>query len=358
MKDVPYTRRQMDATRAAAEPAGGRIEGLHAEAKAALASTANRLRALREDYRTAYAEEQAAWLALRRRVEARDASRKGADAAGPPAVDARQELHRRRGQLGRHQAELNRLELAVRNLESLWLFLERGDTSLIMPAGSGGGADVNLRIVQAQEAERSRLAQEVHDGPAQVLSNAIFQVEYIERIVGQDVRQARIELLSLRDLLRRELGEVRGFISQLRPPLLDAVGLNGALEETVKRLEPMIGLPVETDFGAPDQGLPDAAQTVALRVAQEALQNIRKHASATTVSVATRVEGGEWVLEIRDDGRGFDVTAVATNGRRNFGVRFMQERAELIGARFDVRSRPGEGTVVRLSIPMGAEETR
>ncbi|HEY7590998.1 MAG TPA: sensor histidine kinase [Candidatus Limnocylindrales bacterium] len=347
----------MDAARAGAESPVGRIEGLHAEAKAALASTANKLRALREEYRTAYGEEQAAWLALRRRVEARDAAR---EAIRPPAagkIDPRQELHRRRGELGRQQAELNRLELAVRNLESLWLFLERGDTSLINPSGGGGTADVNLRIVQAQEAERSRLAQEVHDGPAQVLSNAIFQVEYIERIVGKDPRQARIELLSLRDLLRRELGEVRGFIGQLRPPLLDAVGLNGALEETIRQAGSLIHVTVESDLTAPDGRLPDAAQTVALRVAQEALQNVRKHASASKVSVTTRVEGEDWVLEIRDDGRGFDLATATTQGRRHFGVRFMQERAELIGARLDVRSRPGEGTVVRLAIPMGAKET-
>jgi two-component system nitrate/nitrite sensor histidine kinase NarX len=88
-------------------------------------------------------------------------------------------------------------------------------------------------------------------------------------------------------------------------------------------------------------------------VAQEALQNVRKHAEATTVSVTTRVDDDGWVLEVRDDGKGFDVGAVAARGRRNFGLQFMRERAELIGARFDVRSRPDGGTVVRLAIPSG-----
>ena len=81
-----------------------------------------------------------------------------------------------------------------------------------------------MRIVEAQESERSRLAQEIHDGPAQVLSNAIFQVEYIERVIDSDERLARTELRFLRDLLRRELGSVRTFISQLRPPVLDELG--------------------------------------------------------------------------------------------------------------------------------------
>jgi two-component system NarL family sensor kinase len=76
------------------------------------------------------------------------------------------------------------------------------------------------------------------------------------------------------------------------------------------------------------------------------------------VSVVTRLEDGAWVLEIRDDGRGFDVEAVAARGRRNFGLQFMRERADLIGAALDVRSRPNGGTVVRLAIPTGTEESR
>jgi signal transduction histidine kinase len=68
------------------------------------------------------------------------------------------------------------------------------------------------------------------------------------------------------------------------------------------------------------------------------------------------MEGGEWVLEVRDDGRGFDTGAVAARGRRNFGLQFMRERAELIGAQFEVESRPGGGTVVRLAIPVEEEK--
>src|SRR5512134_181034 len=93
--------------------------------------------------------------------------------------------------------------------------------------------DLQVRIVEAQEAERNRLAQEIHDGPAQALSNAIFQVEYIERVIDSDPLLARTELRYLRELLRRELGDVRAFISQLRPPLLDELGLHGAITDTV-----------------------------------------------------------------------------------------------------------------------------
>ena len=93
-----------------------------------------------------------------------------------------------------------------------------------------------------------------------------------------------------------------------------------------------------------------------LRVVQEALQNVRKHAGATNVVIATALEDGQWVLEVRDDGRGFDTGAVAARGRRNFGLQFMRERAELVGAQFEVRSRPEAGTVVRLAIPVPRKE--
>ena len=102
--------------------------------------------------------------------------------------------------------------------------------------------------------------------------------------------------------------------------------------------------------------LTEAAQTVVLRIVQEALQNVRKHAGAANVVVATSRTDGEWVLEVRDDGRGFDTGAVAARGRRNFGLQFMRERAELVGAQFEVRSRPEAGTVVRLAIPVPRKE--
>jgi two-component system sensor histidine kinase DegS len=266
--------------------------------------------------------------------------------------------------------ELGRIEVALRNLESIWLFLERDDTSLIgddgspRPAGTGGEQDgpgwpaVQMRIVEAQEAERARLAQEIHDGPAQALANAIFQVEFVERVVDREPAMARHELRFLRELLRRELGDVRGFITQLRPPVLAELGLEGAIRDAIEHMRALTGLTIEAEIQVPTEALDETEQTVVLRVVQEALQNVRKHASASKVTVATRPNGRTWVLEIRDNGRGFDVASVATRGRRNFGLQFMRERAELIGARLDVRSGKDGGTVVRLAIPMGEEESK
>jgi two-component system sensor histidine kinase DegS len=213
--------------------------------------------------------------------------------------------------------------------------------------------DAAAMVLEALDAERARIGREIHDGPAQALTNAIFEVDDIERLIERDPNAAMVGLRQLRALLRRELANVREFISELRPATVDAAGLDVALVDAVDGLRSATRMGVTTDLRAPSDRLDDRQRTVVLRVAQEALQNVRKHAGASTVMVSTDVTGDEWTLEIRDDGRGFDMGTVAKRGRRNFGMQVMNERAELIGARFDVRSRPDGGTVVRLAIPTG-----
>ena len=347
-----------------------RIDGLRAEASEAVGYSANTLRAVSQRYRTQYADDINRWQTLRDELDAADrgpSATRGDDANEPArAAEMGAEAGRIRAlrgevdglgaELGRQQAEVARLEIALANLEATWLFLERGDASLVSD-GAGMATDVQMRIVEAQESERARLAQEVHDGPAQTLSNAIFQVEYIERVLDSDPAAVRTELRFLNDLLRRELGSVRTFISQLRPPVLDELGLDGALSDAITRTATLTGLAASIDLGAAPDRLSETQQTVVLRVLQEALQNVRKHGAASAVAVSTGIEPDAWVLTIRDDGRGFDVGAVAARGRRNFGLQFMRERAELIGATFEVQSRPNGGTIVRLTIPLGTEES-
>lgn len=368
----------MDVTRG--EPASSRFDELHAETAEALAYAANTLRAVRDRYRAAYVDDLGRWQSMADDLSGleRDSAPGGPSAAvaeGLPletmAVSAaeagaadlrlqmvRSEVGRSRSELGRHEAELSRLEFAIRNLEGTWLFMERGDAMLVTePTLPAISTELQMRILEAQESERARLAQEVHDGPAQALSNAIFQVEFIDRVFDSDPALARTEIRFLRELLRRELGDVRTFLTQLRPPVLDELGLDGAIADTIATQAALSGTTITAALTAPADSLGAMVQTVILRVVQEALQNVRKHAGATNVVVSTALEDGQWVLEIRDDGRGFDTGAVAARGRRNFGLQFMRERAELISAQYEVRSRPEAGTVVRLAIPMRLEET-
>lgn len=222
-------------------------------------------------------------------------------------------------------------------------------------------AQLSMALLEAQEQERQRLAEELHDGPAQALTNAIFQTEILERAIREDPVSAHGELASLRQILERELDTLRGYINQLRPSLGEAEGLDEALRDSATAASQRSGLPIEVSLGAPSEQLQEAARTVVLRVAQEALRNIAKHADASRAWLTTRWiddPGGtpKWQLEVGDDGRGFDIDGVTAHpNRRHFGLRFMRERADLLGSELSITSIPAAGTVVRLTTEIGVE---
>ncbi len=243
----------------------------------------------------------------------------------------------------------------------------QADASPVTEAESALAADatpleadprVAMALLSAHEEERSRLAEELHDGPAQALANAIFQTQMVERAVREEPAAAAAELASLRTLLERELDTLRGYINQLRPSLGEDAGLDDALRDSASAISQRSGLQIELRLDAADALLHPAARTVVLRVAQEALRNIAKHASATRAWIHTS-EGvapdgrRTWLLEVGDDGRGFDYTTVTANpNRRHFGLRFMRERAELLGSSLAIESHHAAGTIVRLTIAL------
>jgi len=309
------------------------LAALLTEAQAAVSDGANTLRDVRERYRSAYLERVERWEAERERE---------ADAMIGRSV-------------GVERSTLGRIDLAVKSLENAWLFLARDDTSLVGdPSGPPSAADAQMRIVEAQEAERSRLAREVHDGPAQALANAIFQAEVVQRLLDRDERLARAELKQLREVLTRELRGVRAYLSQLRPPLLADLGLSGAIHEAADQIATALNIPVGVDLDDGIDSLPETVEIVTLRIVQEALQNARKHAEPSSIRVRMNRDADGWVLEVRDDGKGFEADDPPVGGRRHFGLQFMRERAELIGATFEVRSSQNLGTAVRMHIPPGA----
>lgn len=224
-------------------------------------------------------------------------------------------------------------------------------------AGATVDEETGRLILEAQEAERARLAGELHDGPAQVLSNAVLQIRVVERALREDTEGAVAELDSLRQDLERETERLRDYIRQLRPSLLQPGDLATELAETARQLREDPGLAVDLDLAAPETELDAPSLTAALRIALEAVRNIRKHARARHVRVVTRVEPpdapdqpGWWVLEVQDDGDGFVVDAPETAARRHFGLRFMRERAQQVGGQLEIVSGAAAGTTVRLRL--------
>ncbi len=221
-----------------------------------------------------------------------------------------------------------------------------------------------MALLAAHEQERSRLAEELHDGPAQALANAIFQTDILDRAVRTDPESAHTEITALRLMLERELDTLRGYINQLRPSLGEAAGLDDALRDSANAMSQRTGIPVDVRLEGSVDELHEAARTVVLRVEQEALRNVAKHSGATRVWVHTFVSGepgdhNQWVLEVGDDGRGFDFDSVAANpNRRHFGLQFMRERSDLLGSRLSIQTSPAAGTVVRLSIDPRQERSQ
>lgn len=244
----------------------------------------------------------------------------------------------------------------------------RGLVKLLVAGDANTSGDdvleqMSMAILEAQEQERSRLAEELHDGPAQALANAIFQTEILERAIREDAAMADAELASLRQILERELDTLRGYINQLRPSLGEAEGLDDALRDSAAAISQRSGLPIEVTIGASAADLQDAARIVVLRVAQEALRNIAKHSGASHAWLVTREmdepgEGRKWQLEVGDDGRGFDIDGVtAKPNRRHFGLRFMRERADLLGSELTITTRPAAGTILRLTTEIGGDRS-
>jgi len=198
------------------------------------------------------------------------------------------------------------------------------------------------RSLAAQEAERARIARELHDQIGQSLTAVVLQLERAARRTEAPVRG---EVEEAREAVRESLEEVREIARRLRPEALDDLGLASALAALTLDVSRRTGLRVERRIAA---GLPELSpeeELVVYRVAQEGLTNVARHADARHAWVTLDSRNGGVALEVRDDGRGFEPRAAA-----GAGLRGMRERALLVGADLDVESRNGEGAAVRLTL--------
>ncbi len=209
------------------------------------------------------------------------------------------------------------------------------------------------QVVYGREQERAVLAREVHDGPAQVLANSVLGVERCRQASALEEVHALAEGL-LRDV-RLGLQEVRRFIYDLRPSPLADEPLARQVERYARDLESAYQLGLELHWADPPRALSPEENIVVYRVVQEALQNARKHARAERIQVESHVEPTGWVVRVCDNGVGFNPTEAMLQ-EDHWGLRGMRERALLIGAELAIESRPQEGTVVTLKLPLRPPE--
>ena len=194
--------------------------------------------------------------------------------------------------------------------------------------------------------ERNRLALELHDVVSQKLFSLVLNAEAAGTLLARDADAARAQVTRLQELAREALDELRSLIFELRPPDLERDGLCGALRKHVDVLRRLQPTAIELEGDLEVEADPRRDQEV-FRIAQEALQNALRHAQATRVVVRLHGEDGRLRLEVEDDGVGFNAGAPELRSRR-LGLTSMEERAQRIGARLELRSEVGAGTTVRL----------
>lgn len=217
---------------------------------------------------------------------------------------------------------------------------------------------LGIKIIEAQEEERQRVARDIHDGPAQSMANILVKAELCERLLGIDVDRTKEELKNLKDIVRFTLKDVRKIIYDLRPMSLDDLGLVPTLERYVYNYSQDANIQVKLNIVGNVNKVEKVIEIAFFRIVQEALSNVRKHSKAKNVNISVESTPTRLNLLIADDGIGFDSDE---NKEINpmvggFGIISMKERAELLNGKVQVKSSPGRGTKVYLSIPLNEEE--
>ncbi|XLZ72288.1 cache domain-containing protein [Massilia sp. SR12] len=213
------------------------------------------------------------------------------------------------------------------------------------------------RVVESQEEERARLSRDLHDGISQWLVSIKLQIEAaIIRLANPDQQdKAKAAFEHTVEQLKNVLGEVRRISHNLRPAILDDLGLAAALDHLADEFRVHSGVQVAFSANGCTDRLPDVANTVLFRIAQEALTNIERHAGATRISIDLEADAERVSLRIADNGCGFDAEGIAGHPKRGIGLRNMMERMEAIGGKFRIESSPA-GTVVQADVENRSKE--
>jgi signal transduction histidine kinase len=210
------------------------------------------------------------------------------------------------------------------------------------------------RLITVQEDERKRIARELHDNLGQLLGGLALRLELIERLSASKPQQSLEQLYEAQTLVSQATNQMYELILELRPSSLDDLGLVAALHSHAQRTVNGSGIIVQFETSGLNGRLPAEIETALYRIFQEALNNVIRHAHARCVFVCLTRRDGHLIGEIRDDGRGFNPAALNSNDKSHggFGLLGIQERVNQWGGRLEIVSRPGEGTVLTIDIPL------
>jgi two-component system sensor histidine kinase DegS len=266
------------------------------------------------------------------------------------ALDAQQRLFVMRGQIDKLQSDQAHIERYLKILEHVQNLVDSGEIGAgwNKPGLSVMAQTVEM-IIQAQETERQRLARQMHDGPAQALSNFILQSEIAMRLFDIDQQRAKDELASLKAAAATSFQQVRDFIFELRPMMLDDLGLAPTLNRYVEAYQEQSGLTIRLISSGMEQRLESYLEVMLFRAIQELLGNAARHSQASLVKVQIDASDSEVKVSVEDNGRGFDVDSVSERG--GMGLKVISDRVEMLGGGIEIHSVLGQGTHIRFHIP-------
>ena len=264
------------------------------------------------------------------------------------ALDAQQRLFTMRGQLDKLQSDKN-------HLEKYKVVLDRVVSGTAADSASAPGPEKSPSsgmemIINAQEAERQRLSRLMHDGPAQAMSNFILQTEIAMRFLDVDAAQAKEELGNLKAAAMGTFQKVRNFIFELRPMMLDDLGLAPTLRKYVDAFKDQTGLEANLVITGGDHRITPYLEVMIFRAVQELLGNTSRHSQATLVKIALEMGSDVIRVSVDDNGKGFDPEAVLKGN--SLGLKLIRERTEMLGGMFIADSAVGKGARISFSIPV------
>lgn len=267
--------------------------------------------------------------------------------------DAQQRLFTMRGQLEKLQSDQGHLKRYAETLARTLQTLEGGvtlDTAEHAPGQPTGSIE---QIIEAQEEERRKISRQIHDGPAQALANFILQTEIAMRLFDIDPEKARQELNNLKGSASSTFANVRDFIFDLRPMMLDDLGLIPTARRYVDAFKEKTGLNVSLVVTGTERRLESHREVLVFRGLQELLGNVRDHAQATQVKVMVDADAQLVRVVVEDNGRGFDPETSLAEGAKGRGLHILQDRVTQMGGAMEIESSPGSGAHLSFSIPAG-----
>ncbi len=267
------------------------------------------------------------------------------------ALDAQQRLFVMRGQIDKLKSEQVHLQENIMEFQDMTAFLSR------TPLLEGGETEINPAefiesVIQAQEVERKRLSNKMHDGPAQALSNFILQVEIAQRLFDMDLDQAREELDDLKVSANATFTKVRDFIFELRPMMLDDLGLIPTLRHYFDAFKEQNELEVLFTASGTERRLDSYLEIMIFRAMQELASNAARHAGANTVRAHIDTGETQVIVDVEDDGKGFNAEQAMEN---SMGIKVIKERVDILGGEFNIDTAIGQGTRIGFTIPLATE---